>query len=148
MYTRLYEHSTDKLTRARLYFSKSFSNLSVPETFRSETKKRFADQKTKGFLFSPDLCPRRKMERSPFRSSLRRMLIPSLIIMIISQAGLDVSLHERGGWSLKFARALIPFRLRARQSYPPLAEYTHKRERKREIDRERDVRHQWTRTRA
>ena len=59
--------------------------------------------------------------------------------MIISQAGPTSPFTKRGGWSLKFARALIPFRLRARQSYPPLAEYTHKRERKREIDREREM---------
>lgn len=39
--------------------------------------------------------------------------------MIISQAG--PTSPFTGGWSLKFARALIPFRLRARQSYPPLA---------------------------
>lgn len=110
MYTRLYEHSTDKLTRARLYFSKSFSNLSVPETFRSETKKRFADQKTKGFLFSPDLCPRRKMERPglPFL-----ILTSSNANTIVNNndyqpSRADVSLHEKGGMEFEICTRINP----------------------------------------
>lgn len=78
--------------------------------------------------FFLDLCPRdkavdpRKIEWPPFEFS--RVLTSSNTNTIVNNndyqpSRADVSLH--GGWSLKFARALIPFRLRARQSYPPLA---------------------------
>lgn len=131
MYTRLYEHSTDKLTRARLYFSKSFSNLS--ETFRSETKKRFADQKTKGFLFSPDLCPRRKMERPglPFL-----ILTSSNANTIVNNndyqpSRADVSLHEKGGMEFEICTRINPISFKGSSIISTLNIRTNVRERER-----------------